>query len=115
MHELSLVQGIIDNMLDKKSKHKFLKVNTVEIICGKYNCVSEENLQFCFDVVTKSTGLAGAKLKVSRLDDKYKCINCGNEFKVQNDNSIFCVLCKSTEVIGYFDNGIYIYKMEVEQ
>lgn len=68
MHELSLVEGIIKNIEEQKIKYGFSKVKAVEIICGKYNCLSEDSLQFCFDVAVKTTYMEGARLKIKRTE-----------------------------------------------
>ncbi len=69
MHELSIIQGIIAIINKEKEKHNFSKVNFIEIVCGRFNCASEENLQFCYDALADEGYLNGAKIRLKRLDD----------------------------------------------
>lgn len=70
MHELAIIQGIIEQIETEKKKNNFSKVNLIEIVCGKFNCASEDNLQFCLDAFAKGTYIEGAVLKLTRLEDK---------------------------------------------
>ena len=47
MHEVSIIEGLIDLVEAEKVKHHFTRVLEVQINCGIYNCVSQENLEFC--------------------------------------------------------------------
>lgn len=67
MHELSIVQGIIGIIEKEWRAHNFSKVESVEVICGEYNCLCESNLQFCFDAVAAFPYMQGARLRIKRI------------------------------------------------
>ena len=69
MHELSIAEGIIDCIEKQRKKYKFARPKMIELICGKYNCLSEENIQFCFSALTKSTYMEGARLKITKTEN----------------------------------------------
>lgn len=110
MHDLSLVQGILKNIEKQRKIHGFKKLDSVEILCGKFNCLSEENLQFCFDAAVKSTDLEGAHLKVRRISDGFCCLNCGTESPEQGE----CRICGLSKMAAADSNTIYIRAMEVK-
>jgi len=112
MHELAVVEGILRNIETQREEHHFTRVNKIEITCGRYNCLSQENLQFCFDALAKSTPLEGARLSVKRFKIQYQCQRCGLEFNGRK-NSRHCPTCRSWEIRSKDQNGIYLSKLEV--
>jgi len=52
----------------------------IQIACGVYNCVSEENLDFCLKTVAAGTYLETAIIKVNRLPERWSCKACRQEF-----------------------------------
>jgi len=114
MHEISIAQGILDIVSKEREKHNFSKVTLIEIVCGKYNCLSEEHLTFCFELVAKTPCLEGVKIQVQRLSDKYKCRDCAKKFGEQKGAVLTCPACMSENVDNVLDNHIYLSKIEVE-
>jgi len=113
MHEVSLVEGIIDVVNREKKRTRFKKVLTIEIGCGPYNCVSEESLQFYFDMAVRSTYLHGARLVVRRHLQQFHCRVCGTSFKGEIDP--VCPVCKRSEDVDMsMDNSIRVTDLEVE-
>ena len=113
MHELSIVQGLVSNIERQKKKYRFEKVLSIDIMCGKYNCLSEETIQFCYDLVTENSYMHGAHVKLLRLTKDCVCMQCRHQFNVA-ERDAQCPLCDSHELMHKNDNGIYIDKMEVE-
>lgn len=66
MHELSIVNGIISHIERQKTEHNFDKVLSVELSCGPYNCISDDNIQFCFNAIAGSSWISGAKVAIKR-------------------------------------------------
>ena len=114
MHELALVQGIIGNLEAKKVTHNFTKVCEVEIICGKYNCLSQESLQFCFDAMAKEPYIKGARLKIKRVEAGFECAECDAEFP-EPGKSGACPECGSDSVVDMRGSKMYIKRLEVEE
>jgi hydrogenase nickel incorporation protein HypA/HybF len=105
-----LVEGIVKQIESQKKKHSFSRVNSVHLVCGKYNCLSEETLQFCFDAVTRLSYMEGARLKVTRTAGRCRCDACGAEARGEQP----CPSCGSHEIIPIVDDEIYIRALEVE-
>jgi len=114
MHELSVVEGILRIVEIQKRKHRFSRVKLIEIVCGKFNCLSEDNLQFCFDAVTESSSLKGVRLKIVRRGEDYRCAACNAEFGAETAPPSACPACRSTDVIPRMDHAVYVRSLEVE-
>jgi hydrogenase nickel insertion protein HypA len=115
MHELSIIEGVISAILKEKERHHFSRVTGVEIVCGRYNCISESNLQFCFDAVVQPEWMKGARLKVRRLPGKSVCTRCSHEFETIEKGKHRCPRCSSDEIIDIIDNTVYIENLEVQE
>ena len=66
MHEVALAQGILDVVLDVAAGRQVL---TVRVRAGELLAVSEDSLQFCFELVAQDTPAAAARLQVELTPD----------------------------------------------
>lgn len=114
MHELFIIEGVIKTVEARREKHGFSRVRRVDLVCGKYSCLAEENLTFCFDAVTGGTFLEGARLTVTRLPGRFSCAGCGAEFGADDNRGEVCPSCGSRDVFPEIDQGVYISKIEVD-
>jgi len=115
MHEVSIIEGLIDIVEKQKEKHQFSKVLEIHIACGVYNCVSEENLEFCLKTVAQGTYLETAIIKVNRLPERWSCKQCHSEFhKETKSEDPCCSKCGSSNVVPLLNSEIYLDKLEVE-
>jgi hydrogenase nickel incorporation protein HypA/HybF len=61
MHEMALAQGILDVVLDVADGHE---ARTVRLRVGELQAVTQDSLQFCFEMAAVETLAATAKLEV---------------------------------------------------
>ena len=66
MHEVALAQGILDVVLDVAAGRQ---VQIVRVRAGELLAVSEDSLQFCFELVAQDTPAAAARLQVELTPD----------------------------------------------
>ena len=115
MHEVSIVEGLIDLVEKQKTQHQFSRVLEIHIACGIYNCVSEETLNFCLKTVAEGTCLEAAVVKVNRLPERWSCKPCRSEFpREKKDDDPHCPKCGSASVVPLLNSEIYLDKLEVE-
>lgn len=74
MHELSLIQGVVEICEQHSDGRRVLEV-TLEI--GALSGVVPESLEFCFDAAAKNTLLEGARLIIERVPATGFCSSCG--------------------------------------
>lgn len=74
MHELSLVQGIVEICEQHAGGRRILEV-TLEI--GVLSGVVPEALEFCFDAATRGSLLEEARLIIERVAATGFCSSCG--------------------------------------
>ncbi len=99
MHELPIIQDVLNIVLEHAQKHGVQKVVSVSLRVGELRDVVEEWMQRFFDYLTKDTVAEGAKLKVERLPVVFRC-SCGEEFSVnlRETREIRCPRCEGKEV-----------------
>lgn len=61
MHELSVTQAVVDEIVAKLGD---TVVTMVRLAIGRRSGVVVDSVRFCFDLVTEDTSLAGAELVV---------------------------------------------------
>lgn len=64
MHELGMVQSIVEKLLAQSKKEKMKKIKEVELTVGSNSGIKEEELKFCFSLLAKNTILENANLKI---------------------------------------------------
>ncbi len=115
MHELSIVEGIFDLVDKQKKLHQFTRVLEVRIACGVYNCVSEDNLNFCLKTISEGTCLDSARITVIRLPERWSCSLCHCEFaREKKAVDPVCPQCSAVNVVPLLNSEIYLDKLEVE-
>jgi len=92
MHELGLMQNIVDTVQDYARKNNVQKVLKVIVEVGKISGVMPEALEFCFEFCIKGTTLEGATLEIERVAALAKCTSCTEEFDLL-DNNFSCPKC----------------------
>jgi hydrogenase nickel incorporation protein HypA/HybF len=81
MHELSLVQGIVD-ICEQYAAGRQVKAVTLTI--GALSGVVPEALDFCFEAATRGTLLEGARLEIERVAATGRCDSCGEISVIEN-------------------------------
>ncbi|HGE73112.1 TPA: hydrogenase maturation nickel metallochaperone HypA [Candidatus Poribacteria bacterium] len=84
MHEISLIESIIDIVLSEMSKNNITKVSSISLKIGKMLQVMEETLRFGFEIMSQNTPLEGAEIIIENTPVIGRCKNCGNEFQIDD-------------------------------
>ncbi|NOY59857.1 MAG: hydrogenase maturation nickel metallochaperone HypA [Calditrichaeota bacterium] len=92
MHELSIIESIVDIVLEEMPKHNLTKVTKVSLRIGDMRQVVPDAMQFGFEVVTKNTPLEDAELLIEHIPITGQCEKCKHEFLVKSwlDNCPRC-------------------------
>jgi len=76
MHELGITQNIVA-IVTEHAKGK--KVQRVLLEIGKLSAIMPDAIQFCFDICSQNTVLAGAILEIKEIPGLGQCRQCGAE------------------------------------
>ena len=110
MHELGITQNIVAIVTEYAHGKK---VNRVLLEIGKLSAIMPEAVQFCFDVVSQGTVLAGAKLEILETPGLGRCCECGAEIDLEKHASR-CD-CGSLQIDLVTGEELKIKEIEVEE
>jgi hydrogenase nickel incorporation protein HypA/HybF len=99
MHELSLVQSIVESVEASLADYPAARVIEVRLRVGALAAVEEEALQFCYGVATEETALAGSRLAVQRLPAILHCDTCAQDVELPGVQNFCCPLCGGGAVL----------------
>ncbi len=80
MHEMSLVEAILDNLVPLCEQNGWKKVDKVVLKVGVLRQVIPEALIFCFSTSASGSPLEGAVLEIVDVPIRQKCSSCGLEW-----------------------------------
>ncbi len=84
MHELSIAMSIVEICITEARNANAKKITGVEVEIGDLSGVQADALEFSWDVATKNSLLEGAPLIIQQIEAIAKCIECGNEFVMED-------------------------------
>lgn len=77
MHEVSVVTGIVDAVIEELSKYDVERVNSVTVMVGDLTNLGGEQMSFAYGIVTEGTILEGSELVIERVPVEVRCGSCG--------------------------------------
>ena len=93
MHELSIAASIVDAVTESAAAYPGARVTAVRLRVGALATVVEDALQFCWEIATQDTPLAGAALIVRILPAVVHCAVCNADSTLAGLQSFRCPLC----------------------
>jgi len=70
MHEWSIVEETIKEIIKQADENNMKKVEKVGISIGEDTHLTEDTVKFCFECLSKETILAGTKLEIKKAAGK---------------------------------------------
>ena len=92
MHELSLCRSIYA-IADRARSGR--PVEVVHLQVGQLRQVVPATLEYCWDLVTEQTPLAGSRLGIDHVPIRLGCRDCGGETEVAERLVLTCGHCGS--------------------
>ncbi|MEI6124952.1 MAG: hydrogenase maturation nickel metallochaperone HypA [Pseudomonadota bacterium] len=97
MHELSLIQSVLDITVEHAEKHQCERVLSLKLSFGRLANIEPGSLRFAFEVQSRGTKAEGATLELAMLPVIIHCFSCGKNSEL-NEYASTCPCCNSTEV-----------------
>jgi hydrogenase nickel incorporation protein HypA/HybF len=98
MHELSLINGLLEIVETYERTHGFEHVNTLKLSFGRLSCIDPGALRFAFEVQSKGTKAEGASLEFDIRPVVLYCFHCEREMNVEQYPAP-CPECQGGDVI----------------
>ena len=97
MHEISLLENVLEILQTNAQTQGFSQVKKVSLDVGKLSCVEPEALRFGFDVVMKGTLADNAELEIHEQEGVGICQQCQQKVELETFHDP-CGNCGSFQV-----------------
>ena len=81
MHELSIMQSALDQVLEKARQAGASRVHAIRLRIGVLSGVVPDALQFAFEALADGTPAQGAQLIIEDVPARFWCATCRHEFE----------------------------------
>jgi hydrogenase nickel incorporation protein HypA/HybF len=98
MHELAIAQRVIDTAVALLPADA-CKIAQLRIQLGALAGVSKDELAFGFEVMSKQTPCADARLDIDEIPALVHCPHCNLDFNVADANQLLCPSCGTPAVL----------------
>lgn len=92
MHEVSIIQNVIEIATQKALENNFSKINKVSLKIGQLSGVMPESLNFAFDSCIQGTMLDESTLGIEEVSALGECEACNLQFPISHFNKL-CPTC----------------------
>lgn len=115
MHEMGIAMQVIEIAIASIPENlKGKKVKSVNLKIGKLSSVVPESLRFCFDIVSRDSQVAGAKLNIEKIPVTASCNDCGNKWTITGP-AFSCPACKGGAIRLTSGQELDIESIELEE
>lgn len=114
MHELSLLQALVEQVTELAQKEGFSQVVAIRLGVGQRSGVEPDCLQLCFAEAAGDTALAGAKLVLEETPLELRCTACGQSCFPDVEADLFCVSCGSSATQIVRGRELCILELDVQ-
>ncbi len=93
MHELSIAYSLVEVASQSAQEAGTTRVRSVTLRLGALSGVVRDALEFCYEIATGDTLLAGSTLGVKELPVRIYCASCCKEVELASVQSFRCPQC----------------------
>lgn len=113
MHELAATENLLDIALRHGKSAGAKKITDLYLVIGPLSSIIDESVQFYWDIIAKETIAEGAKLHFKRTQCKFMCLDCNQEFLL-NEGNFFCPYCGSINRKILSGDEFYLECIDIE-
>ncbi|HEY1806346.1 MAG TPA: hydrogenase maturation nickel metallochaperone HypA [Terracidiphilus sp.] len=93
MHELSIATSIVETVTESAAAYPGARVIEVRLRLGALASVVEDSLQFCWELASEGSPIAGALLVINKLPVIVHCDPCDADSEIEGVQSFRCPRC----------------------
>lgn len=113
MHELGLMQSVLESVEASMTEAGATAVYEIHLRVGEMTETVADALEFAFDALSAGTICEGAKLNVTYVKPRSRCLSCGAEYE-HDRYHISCPHCGSLSTDLLCGRELYIDSIEVD-
>lgn len=93
MHELSIMQGVLDMVRDSAVQNGITRINKLKLVIGGLTMIMPDSLRFAFEVLSQDDLFQGAVLEIEEVMAVISCQDCGVTSPLEDLYYYVCPLC----------------------
>lgn len=97
MHEMGIMQGILDASFEAAQDAGKSKISLIKVTIGELTEIQDYALEFAFEALSAGTMAEGAKFEMTFLEPKSTCQDCGYTY-THDHFTMTCPKCGSFDV-----------------
>ena len=115
MHEMAIVENVVDIVVKQATKAEAVKVLEVKLKIGEIRDIVESLMEKAFRFIARDTIASDAKLEIEKIPLVVQCNKCGSQSREQISNyaTICCKKCGSKTFSMVSGNEFYIENIEI--
>jgi len=113
MHEVSLIEDLIQQIVLEAGRQSFTQVRSIRIRLGVLAHAQPHALYFCFAAVTSGTIAEGAQLMIDTISGQGRCNQCLQTMPI-DDRYMACKECGSAPLTILTGDEFQLIELEVE-
>lgn len=115
MHEMSLVQGLFQQLHDLARENNASKVMKITMEIGPLSGVVVDSFQFGYDILSAEDEMfKNAELIIEIPPVTYRCAECGHEQQTTGDKPDNCQKCRDIFLIPQGGDDLILKQVEME-
>lgn len=112
MHEFSLAQGLMSQLIQLAEQHKANRIIKVNVTIGKLSGIVSDSFSFGFEALTCENPLTkNAVLEITETEPAHRCLDCGF---ITNSPASTCPQCNSPKLIAEGGDDLVLTQVEME-
>lgn len=114
MHEFSLAQGLMGQLLALADQHNASKICNVHVSVGSLSGIVADSFAFGFEILTRENPLTkDATLQITETYPQYRCLDC-NEIMPFTEPVVSCPNCASQRLSRQGGDDLILTHVEME-
>ncbi len=113
MHEHGVTEEILKNALHHAESAGAPKITEVYVVLGRLSNVTQDSVQFYWEVLSKGTAAEGARLHFRDISPEMECTDCGRRFCPGGEETA-CPQCGATNARLVAGQEFYLEAIDVE-
>ena len=115
MHEISLVQGLLQQLSDLAAENKSSKILSVTMEIGPQSGIVADSFRFGFEILTAESELVkGANLIIETPPARYACTKCGHVVETADAKPDGCPACGDLLLFPQGGDDLILRQVEME-
>lgn len=98
MHELSIMQGVLDIVRDSAVQNGISRINKLKLVIGSLTMIMPDSLRFAFEVLSQDEMFREANMQIEEVPAFIRCHACNSETAQEDAYCFVCSGCGSNQV-----------------